>query len=391
MPSFLDETTSPIFHDNSHILNFDPHNQLGIAAVEDPKAKGPSIEQQQRSSVIHEPFEETSNSSIHDSDTSDAAPMTSNGNVTRPTSMSSLPNGKSVSGGYDDRDFDDDSAQNTPRSSNVITNLPDRTAPRQALPNSTVNGVDSSAKATSSFYPIDASHNSLSSIGSFATERPPRRSSEQSKPALPTIPSDGLPSSQSQPFLSSTSPTNDHTPPKSPPHRLSSPPVYHGSTPNSSSNHLQPPHPGSTLKQRHTLEVPKLAPGRPSMDTAQSSGRFSPTVTSGTRRASLSLARRTTRSMQSDAPRDEIVPDEDAQRWAEAYRQKRASKRKRKEEEDDDRVLVGTKVDESHANWVTAYNMLTGIRVSVSRTNAKLDRELTDADFQVKQKSTFDM
>lgn len=95
--------------------------------------------------------------------------------------------------------------------------------------------------------------------------------------------------------------------------------------------------------------------------------------------------------MQSDAPRDEIAPDEDAMRWAEVYRQKRASKRRRKEEEDDDRVLVGTKVDESHANWVTAYNMLTGIRVSVSRTNAKLDRELTDADFNVKQKSTFDM
>lgn len=78
-------------------------------------------------------------------------------------------------------------------------------------------------------------------------------------------------------------------------------------------------------------------------------------------------------------------------RWAEAYRQKRASKRRRREEEDDDRVLVGTKVDEHHVNWVTAYNMLTGIRVSVSRTNAKLDRELTPADFDAKQKSTFDM
>ena len=95
--------------------------------------------------------------------------------------------------------------------------------------------------------------------------------------------------------------------------------------------------------------------------------------------------------MQSDGPRDEIVPDEDAIRWAEAYRQKRASKRKRKEDEDGNQVLVGTMVDESHANWVTAYNMLTGIRVSVSRTNAKLDRELTDADFETKQKSTFDM
>ncbi|KAJ3553332.1 hypothetical protein NPX13_g10909 [Xylaria arbuscula] len=35
--------------------------------------------------------------------------------------------------------------------------------------------------------------------------------------------------------------------------------------------------------------------------------------------------------------------------------------------------------------------MLTGIRVSVSRTNAKLDRPLTDEDFEAKQKSTFDI
>ena len=84
------------------------------------------------------------------------------------------------------------------------------------------------------------------------------------------------------------------------------------------------------------------------------------------------------------------MPDDDALRWAEAYRQKRA-KKKRKDDIDDDKVLVGTKVDENHANWTTAYNMLTGIRVSVSRTNAKLDRPLTDADFEAKQKSTFDI
>jgi 1-phosphatidylinositol-4-phosphate 5-kinase len=143
------------------------------------------------------------------------------------------------------------------------------------------------------------------------------------------------------------------------------------------------------------LEVPKVTSARGSrdgIDAAYSTGRFSPTIgPSGGRRASLSLARRNTRSLHSDGPRDEVVPDEDAMRWAEAYRQKRASKRRRREIEDDDRVLVGTKVDETHANWVTAYNMLTGIRVSVSRTNAKLDRSLTDADFDVKQKSTFDI
>ncbi|KAI0534871.1 hypothetical protein GGR58DRAFT_504829 [Xylaria digitata] len=150
----------------------------------------------------------------------------------------------------------------------------------------------------------------------------------------------------------------------------------------------------SVMKQRHTLEVPKSQTGRVSRDsndTAHATGRFSPSPAGPTvRRGSLSLGRRNTRSLLSDIHRDEVVPDEDALRWAEAYRQKRAKKKKR-EGEDDDRVLVGTKVDENHANWTTAYNMLTGIRVSVSRTNAKLDRPLTDEDFEAKQKSTFDI
>ncbi|KAI0400726.1 hypothetical protein F4802DRAFT_472587 [Xylaria palmicola] len=151
----------------------------------------------------------------------------------------------------------------------------------------------------------------------------------------------------------------------------------------------------SGVKQRHTLEVPRPQGPRGSRDgndMAYASGRFSPSPTTGPsiRRGSLSLGRRNTRSLHSDLHRDEVVPDEDALRWAEAYRQKRAKKKKR-DEEDEDRVLVGTKVDENHANWTTAYNMLTGIRVSVSRTNAKLDRPLSDADFEAKQKSTFDI
>lgn len=90
-------------------------------------------------------------------------------------------------------------------------------------------------------------------------------------------------------------------------------------------------------------------------------------------------------------PHEEIPPDEDAMRWAEAVRQKRASKRKRKDDEEDDRVVVGTKVDQNHVNWVTAYNMLTGIRFTVSRTNAKMDRPLTAEDFDAKHKFSFDM
>jgi 1-phosphatidylinositol-4-phosphate 5-kinase len=149
------------------------------------------------------------------------------------------------------------------------------------------------------------------------------------------------------------------------------------------------------LKHRHTLQVPKAVPGRSSRDgddAVYSSGRFSPTsLAAGVRRGSLNLNRRNTQSIHSNMPHEEVVPDEDAMRWAEAVRQKRASKRRRKDEEDDDRVVVGTKVDQNHVNWVTAYNMLTGIRFTVSRTNAKLDRALTDADFDAKHKFSFDM
>ncbi|ODH50068.1 hypothetical protein GX48_03747 [Paracoccidioides brasiliensis] len=169
-----------------------------------------------------------------------------------------------------------------------------------------------------------------------------------------------------------------------------------------------PVSPTSSRPQRHTLQVPKFNNSRrnsrdlstptpnpnpnpnPPEDSIASGDRHT-SPTTGRRRASLNLARRTTRSLNSDLHTDEIAPEEDAARWAEMIKQKRASKRRRKEEEDDDRVIIGTKVDQNHVNWVTAYNMLTGIRFTVSRTNAKLDRELTDADFGAKHKFSFDI
>lgn len=161
---------------------------------------------------------------------------------------------------------------------------------------------------------------------------------------------------------------------------------------------LQPVAP--KLQHRHTLQVPRLAAVRTSRDfsspvktsTEDADGdieRFSPTHAGG--RGSTSLARRPTRSIHSDMYLDEIPQDGDMARWTETIRQKRASRRQRKEEEEDDRVVVGTKVDMHHVNWVTAYNMLTGIRFTVSRTNAKIDRELTDADFDARHKFSFDM
>lgn len=160
---------------------------------------------------------------------------------------------------------------------------------------------------------------------------------------------------------------------------------------------LHPPAP--RLNHRHTtLEVPRVSTSRTSRDFSlpntasdggSESGRFSPTPR--TPRASNTLVRAPSRSVHSDLYLDEVPPDGDVARWTETIRQKRASRRQRKEEEEDDRVVVGTKVDMNHVNWVTAYNMLTGIRFTVSRTNAKIDRELADADFDARHKFSFDM
>lgn len=56
-----------------------------------------------------------------------------------------------------------------------------------------------------------------------------------------------------------------------------------------------------------------------------------------------------------------------------------------------DDVLVGTRVSEGHENFVTAYNMLTGIRVAVSRCTAKNNRPLTSTDFSETDEISFDL
>ncbi|KAF4456540.1 1-phosphatidylinositol-4-phosphate 5-kinase [Fusarium austroafricanum] len=396
MPSFLsDQDNSTIFSNNPDILNLDPTNQFGFVNKE--RVNGGSI-RHTRTDTINESFDESSISSTHASDVSESAPahMNGNSNSTRPTSMSSISNGKSAAATHPSRQNDANGADKLGRQPmpNGTANLVDRTRQQS----SDTNGINSNTTSTNNH------HNILSKplpsepqTSEEVSEKPPSKSFDGGHTlSLFPIEPRGTQSQTTLPANNNTIPDAAQTiqPRTNGAHRLSYPPIYNpSSAAASSTGHLQAPTPG--LKQRHTLDVPKYVPGRGSkdgMDTAQASGRFSPTNagTSSGRRPSLSM-RRPTRSMQSDGPRDEIVPDEDALRWAEALRQKRASKRRRKEEEDDDRVLVGTKVDENHANWETAYNMLTGIRVSVSRTNAKLDRELTDADFDTKQKSTFDI
>ncbi|KAH6668159.1 phosphatidylinositol-4-phosphate 5-kinase [Plectosphaerella plurivora] len=420
MPTYLTHESSPVYTANTDYLDLDPNNTLAFRKQQHPThaANGDTHhlvldKHPSRNRNPHDSFDESSISSAQASDASDLAATQMNG--TRPTSMSSLPNGKGINGGGpDDQDYNTTDTRRTrePPAQNGFVKPPERSAPpppppvREA-PSPAMNGVsprqtDAMQRNTSvvSGFALDSNHESPSDY----TPSPRRHhdadhhvdgaavSSEFNLPYRGG-PGAGQPHNGAA-AASSVSLSGPEHRARVAPHRLSSPPLYQTASASQAASSLQVP-PNGGLKQRHTLEVPKPQPGRSSKDGADAaftSGRFSPTAaTPGTRRASLSLGRRNTRSIQSEGPRDEIIPDEDALRWAEALRQRRASKRKKREEEDDDRILVGTKVDEHHANWTTAYNMLTGIRVSVSRTNAKLERDLTDEDFQAKQKSTFDI
>lgn len=69
---------------------------------------------------------------------------------------------------------------------------------------------------------------------------------------------------------------------------------------------------------------------------------------------------------------------------------KRNYKKKRKDFFEDEKVLVGNKISEGHENFVMAYNMLTGIRVAVSRCSGIM-KKLCDEDFKTTKKLTFNM
>lgn len=67
------------------------------------------------------------------------------------------------------------------------------------------------------------------------------------------------------------------------------------------------------------------------------------------------------------------------------------SKSARRLTDDEPKVLIGNVIGEEHANYVLMYNMLTGIRIGVSRCQAKMKRPLTDTDYTAKHKFTFDI
>lgn len=426
MPSFLTPDTAPIENDSTPdqpgALRLGPLDLPGDFSLQAAKSPANGRRLQAASHASNDSLDERSSQSTNMSVVTHDSALP-NGNTSDTTATSAAASDGAIANGP----ASTRAKASVPRKpiSNGTNNmtLPDRTVTQPHVLTNGVHGPNSTShppQATDTSPKDGPNRTSYASAGSGSVQPSPVEmyirhvgkgdvlavdgsssslTLKGSKAEQTAATSNGVPHHSNQNnHINHDEPSIPHRQNNSSPHRFSSPPAYTGASgAASAAASLNPPTVPGALKHRHTLEVPKLAPGRGSrdgLDTATASGRFSPTATTpggGARRASLSLMRRNTRSLQSDFPRDEIVPDDDALRWAEAIRQKRASKRKRLEIEDDDRVLVGTKVDENHANWVTAYNMLTGIRVSVSRTNAKLDRPLTDADFDAKQKSVVDM
>ncbi|KAJ8082019.1 Phosphatidylinositol-4-phosphate 5-kinase [Marasmius tenuissimus] len=92
----------------------------------------------------------------------------------------------------------------------------------------------------------------------------------------------------------------------------------------------------------------------------------------------------------------------DIQLHAERIRRERQEKRAKAEaaltrepsaiqHRDEEVPLVGNLIGEDHVNYVLMYNMLTGIRIGVSRCQAKIKRPITDDDFTARHKYSFDI
>ncbi|KAK9766396.1 Phosphatidylinositol-4-phosphate 5-kinase [Basidiobolus ranarum] len=64
---------------------------------------------------------------------------------------------------------------------------------------------------------------------------------------------------------------------------------------------------------------------------------------------------------------------------------------RRKKTDEEQRIAIGTRIDKDHKNYILMYNMLTGIRVAVSRCTGKSRRDLHDIDFSAAHKLAFDI
>ena len=75
--------------------------------------------------------------------------------------------------------------------------------------------------------------------------------------------------------------------------------------------------------------------------------------------------RATTTALSKPRSSAERITEEDASWWTEEIHKRREMRRRMREVEDENTVIIGNKIDSNHPNYVTAYNMLTGLRVAV--------------------------
>lgn len=175
----------------------------------------------------------------------------------------------------------------------------------------------------------------------------------------------------------------------------------------SHSPHLQPPG-GKTHRvrptRRNTTPAAAAHAGPSTQSRAQSSSRF----------AAADDGMVVGRDINLGSSPDEKELASEIQQAAEQIRRERLSKRAKQQAQQaeheaveaalsrtdtrrsagsgkEDVVLVGNLIGEGHVNYVLMYNMLTGIRVGVSRCQAKLKRALTPEDFCAAHKMSFDI
>lgn len=188
--------------------------------------------------------------------------------------------------------------------------------------------------------------------------------------------------------------TNPHPPHKTRPAILQTPSSSSINTPNnvnSCQSSINKPALNPQLHNHPSLTSVALPQrGSFSSQSIRNSARTSQEIkaTGSRRNSSMTFVRRRSLLPQNIAS---AAAEERTGYYKEQVKALREMKRRRQEFEQDDKVLVGKTVSEGHVNYSIAYNMLTGIRVSVSRCNAKVDRKLVDADFSAKHKLAFDI
>jgi 1-phosphatidylinositol-4-phosphate 5-kinase len=125
------------------------------------------------------------------------------------------------------------------------------------------------------------------------------------------------------------------------------------SVPTSSS----PPRSHRTQSMTANLHPLRLPPTVPEDSNDQDTSHSAPNESPRRQRASTGV----TKSRASA----ERLAEEEASWWTEEIHKRREIRRRWKEVEDENTVVLGNKVDTNHPNYVTAYNMLTGLRVAV--------------------------